>query len=487
MDLDPQLVTFNIISMCHITQETSVLFFFAAADLIRDEKVSVIIGPQSALQAEFVTYLANKSKVPVISFSATGDAATQYHLPYFLPACVKDSFQAAAIAAFVEFYGWKNVVVVYEDDNYGVGILPSISDALQDVEAHVIYRAAIPVSSPDYRIDEELYKLMTMQTRVFIVHMLPGPASHFFARASAVGMMIEGYVWIVTDNVGSVLDVLPQHTIENMEGIVGFRPYVAKSARIVDFMARFDALFRAKYHQVHDVRMTRPTIFQYWAYDVAWAVATAIEKVKKDIGFHTPQHVGKNFDGLLPSPAGPKLLGSILEADFDGLAGRFRFVDRHMDVPIYEVINVIGEKARGLGFWSPGSGLSRLLNSSSIQAQTKSSVSATNVLKPVIWPGDSTTVPKGWDLPVNAKVLRIGVPVRHDFKFFVQVEVNHNTNGSTVSGYSIDVFEAAVNRLPYALHYKYIPYDCANSYDQLISQVYYKVSHSSDSLFFSSH
>ena len=461
------------------------VLFLAALDLIRDEKVSVVIGPQSALQAEFVTYLANKTKVPVISFSATGDAAIQYHLPYFLRACAKDSFQATAIAAFVEEYGWKNVVVVYEDDNYGAGILPSITDALQDVEAHIIYRSAIPASSPDHHIDEELYKLMTMQTRVFIVHMLPGPASHFFARASAAGMMIEGYVWIVTDNVGIVLDVLPQHTIENMQGVVGLRPYVANSARIIDFMSRFDTRFRAKYHEPHDVRMARPTVFQFWAYDVAWAVATAVEKVKRvgfsNIGFQTPQDVGKHLvNGLLASLAGPEILSSILEADFDGLAGRFRFVDRHMHVPIYEVVNVIGEKARGLGFWSPGSGLLRLLNSSSSQGQTKSTVTAGRILKPIIWPGDSTTVPKGWDFPVNAKILRIGVPVRHEFKFFVNVEANHNTNGSRVSGYSIDIFEAAVNKLPYALRYKYIPYDCANSYDQLISQVYYKVSLSSD-------
>jgi glutamate receptor, ionotropic, plant len=469
------------------------VLFLAALDLIRDEKVSAVIGPQSALQAEFVTYLANKTKVPVISFSATGDAAIQYHLPYFLRACVKDSFQASAIAAFVEAYGWKNVVVVYEDDNYGAGILPSITDALQDVEAHIIYRAAIPASSPDHHIDEELYKLMTMQTRVFIVHMLPGPASHFFARASAAGMMTEGYVWIVTDNVGIVLDVLPQHTIENMQGVVGFRPYVANSARIIDFMSRFDARFRAKYHQAHDVRMARPTVFQFWAYDVAWTVATAVEKVKRvgfsNIGFQTPQDVGKNLvNGLLASPVGPGILSSILEADFDGLAGRFRFVDRHLHVPIYEVVNVIGEKARGLGFWSPGSGLLRLLNSSTTQVQDKSIVTAGKILKPVIWPGDSTTVPKGWDFPVNAKILRIGVPVRHEFKFFVNVEANHNTNGSRVSGYSIDIFEAAVNKLPYALRYEYIPYDCANSYDQLISQVYYKVSLSCDIInFFSSY
>jgi ionotropic glutamate receptor len=50
-------------------------------------------------------YLANKTKVPVISFSATRDAVTQYHVPYFVRACVKDSFQAASIAAFVKAYG----------------------------------------------------------------------------------------------------------------------------------------------------------------------------------------------------------------------------------------------------------------------------------------------------------------------------------------------------------------------------------------------
>jgi len=48
-----------------------------------------------------------------------------------------------------------------------VGILPSITDALQSVETHVIYRSAIPASSPNGIIDLGLYKLMTMQTRVF--------------------------------------------------------------------------------------------------------------------------------------------------------------------------------------------------------------------------------------------------------------------------------------------------------------------------------
>lgn len=425
-----------------------------------------------------MTYLANKTKVPVITFSATGDAVTRYHVPYFIRACSKDSYQVASIAAFVKAYEWRNVVLVYEDNNYGVGILPSITDALQGVGVNVINRSAFPAYSPNNHIDVELYKLMTMQTRVFIVHMLPARASRLFARAKALGMMTKGYVWIVTDSIGIVLDVLPQHSIESMEGIVGFRPYIAESTRITDFSSRFTTLFRTKYHPNTDIRMAKPTIFQLWAYDVAWAVATATEKVHRTRSlnptFHPPGNIGKNLVDDLPAlPAGPELLNSILQGEFDGLAGQFRLIDRHLQVPTYEIVNVIGEKTRVIGFYSPDSGLTMSVNSRIIHGDAKFSTSSSD-LENIVWPGDSTTVPKGWDFPVNAKILQIGVPVRRDFKTFVNVETNPNTNRSTVSGYSIDMFEAAVKKLPYALRYEYIPYDCAVSYDLLVSQVFYK-------------
>ncbi|XP_037452497.1 glutamate receptor 2.7-like [Triticum dicoccoides] len=445
-------------------------------DLINIKKVGVVIGPQNTLQAEFLTYLANKTKVPIITSSATGDTVTQYHAPHFLRACVKSSFQAASVSAFVKSYGWKNVVLVYEDNNYGVGILPSLTDALEAVDVHVINRSAIPTSSLDDRIDAELYKLMTMQTRVFIVHMLPADASHLFSRASAIGMLTEGYVWIVTDDISIALDVLPQHTIETMLGVVGFRPYIVKSTRITGFVDRFVTLYRTKYHQGSDVRMAKPTMFQYWAYDVVWAIAFAIEKSKRSKSLNrgsATSYMGKLVDDLQPSRVGSDFLTSIMGGEFSGLAGRFRFIDRHLPVPPYEIVNVIEEKIRRIGFWSPGYGLSLFLNSSTRPGQARYKTRAGQVLRAVIWPGDSITVPRGWDFPVNGKILEIAVPVRRDFKFFVNVQ-NPNSSTQIVTGYCIDVFEAAVKKLPYALPFKYMPYDCANSYDNLVSQVYFK-------------
>ncbi|KAI5004073.1 hypothetical protein ZWY2020_031316 [Hordeum vulgare] len=450
----------------------------AAIDLINNKKVGVVIGPQNTLQAEFLTHLANKTKVPFITSSATGDTITQYHAPYFLHACVKGSSQAASIAAFVKAYGWKNVVLVHEDSNHGLSILPSITGALEAIDVQIINRSAIPTSSPNYRIDVELYKLKTMHTRVFIVHMLPADASRLFARASTIGMMAEGYVWIVTDDIGNALDVLPQHAIETMQGVVGFRPYVAKTTRINGFMARFVPRYRSTYHIDPDVRVAKPTIFQYWAYDLIWAIASATEKGERFRSLQLRSKLG-NMDKLVDdrqaSLAGPELLTYIMDGEYEGLAGRFKFVDRHLAVPTYEIVNVIEEEIRRIGFWNPGNGLSAFLNSSARPGQDRHATRTGQVTRTVIWPGDSITVPRGWGFPENGKILQIGVPMRQNSKVFVNVETNNpNSSIPTVKGYSIDVFEAAVKKLPYGLRYEYIPYDCSDSYDTLVSQVYYK-------------
>ncbi|XP_044335887.1 glutamate receptor 2.7 [Triticum aestivum] len=449
----------------------------AAIDLIDNKKVGVVIGPQNTLQAEFLTYLANKTKVPFITSSATGDTITQCHAPYFLHACVKGSSQAASIAAFIKAYGWKNVVLVHEDNNHGLSILPSITSALESIDVHVINHSAIPTTSPDYRIDVELYKLKTMQTRVFIVHMLPADASRLFARASTIGMMTEGYVWIVTDDIGNALDVLPQHTIETMQGVVGFRPYVAKTTRINGFMARFVTQYRSTYHKDPDVRVAKPTIFQYWSYDLLWAIASATEKAKRFRSLQLRSKLGnmdKLVDDLQASPAEPELLTYIMDGEYEGLAGRFMFVDRHLPVPTYEIVNVIEEEIRRIGFWNLGNGLSAFLNSSTRPGQAKHTTRADQVTRTVIWPGNSITVPRGWGFPENGTTLQIGVPVRRDSEVFVHVETNPSSSIPIVKGYSIDVFEAAVKKLPYGLRYRYIPYDCSDSYDTLVSQVYFK-------------
>ncbi|KAG5521594.1 hypothetical protein RHGRI_033974 [Rhododendron griersonianum] len=99
-------------------------------------------------------------------------------------------------------FGWREVVLIYEDTNFGRGI--------------------------DDHILQELNKLKTLQTRVFVVHMLPSLASRFFLKVKEVRMMNKGYVWIITD----VLTIL----LESLDAKSKFKKSVSTN-NLTDFAA----------------------------------------------------------------------------------------------------------------------------------------------------------------------------------------------------------------------------------------------------------
>ncbi|KAG6740231.1 hypothetical protein POTOM_055671 [Populus tomentosa] len=96
----------------------------AALDLIKNVEVQAILGPTTSMQANFVIGLGEKAQVPIISFSAS---TTQ-----------NDSSQVNGIGALVQAFGWKEAVPIYMDNEYGEGVIPYLTDALQAVEAHVL-------------------------------------------------------------------------------------------------------------------------------------------------------------------------------------------------------------------------------------------------------------------------------------------------------------------------------------------------------------
>ncbi|KAK0603625.1 hypothetical protein LWI29_006904 [Acer saccharum] len=95
----------------------------------------------------------------------------------------------------MQAFGWREAVPIYVDNEFSQGVIPClITDALQAIDTRVPYRSVISPEASDDQIVEELYKLKTMQARVFIVHMLPSLGSRIFAKAELNGMMEEGFV-----------------------------------------------------------------------------------------------------------------------------------------------------------------------------------------------------------------------------------------------------------------------------------------------------
>ncbi|XP_008223627.1 PREDICTED: glutamate receptor 2.8-like [Prunus mume] len=353
-----------------------------AGYMMKIEKVQAIIGPQRSAEAKFVMELGRKAKVPIISFSATSPSLSPSRSPFFVRTAFDDSAQVKAIAAVIEAYSWLEVVLVYEDTDYGNGLIPYLVDAIQEVGARVPYRSVIPPSSNDAEILRELRRLNSNSTRIFLVHMTASLGSKFFILANKAGMMSEGYAWIVTEGLSTFLDPVNSTTMDSMEGVLGVRPNIPMTKDLEDFQSRWK----------QPNKMTAGlNLFGLWAYDTVWALAMAVEKVGTTSSSSMKHNTSRvvNLASLETSNMGKDLLETIPSSKFQSLSGNFQLVKRQLEPSTFEIFNVIGNKERIIGYWiDKQKGLSRQLKYDNSEAE-KSDVKRR--LKQPIWPGTLQT------------------------------------------------------------------------------------------------
>ncbi|GLT49417.1 hypothetical protein SLA2020_229730 [Shorea laevis] len=448
----------------------------AGLDLIKNVQVQAIIGTENSMQANFVIDLGNKAQVPIISFSATSPSLTSIRSPYFLRATQNDSSQVKAISAIVEAFNWREAVPIYVDNEFGEGVIPYLVDALEEVNVRVPYRSIISQKATDEEIEGELYKLMTMQTRVFIVHMTPELGSQVFDKAKEIGMMGEGYVWIITDGMTNVWSLVNRLDMDSMQGFLGVRTYIPKSKELDSFKVRWKRKFLQDNPSYVNANLD---IFGLWVYDATFALAMAVEKLGTTNFNFDLSNVSTNaktdLESFGVSKNGPKLMQLLSSTRFRGLSGEFDFINGQLDSSIFQIINVNGNGERGVGFWTPKYGVVKKLDFRNVSGY---STSKSN-LRTIIWPGDSQVIPKGWEIPTNGKRLKIGVPVKNGFTEFVNVTPGTDPNSIVnPSGYCIDVFKAVMDAMPYAISYDFYAFEkpdgeMAGDYNELINQVFY--------------
>ncbi|KAL0807878.1 hypothetical protein Bca101_100370 [Brassica carinata] len=442
----------------------------SALYLINKRKVVAIIGPGSSMQAPFLINLGNQSQVPIVSFSATSPLLDSLRSPYFIRATHDDSAQVHAISAIIESFRWREVVPIYVDNEFGEGILPYLVDAFQEINVRIRYRSAISFYSSDDQIKKELYRLMTMPTRVFIVHMLPDLGKRIFSIAQEIGMINKGYAWIVTNGIIDQMSLPGGPSLEDMHGVVGVKTYFSRSKELANLEARWRKRFGGE----------QLTHFGYWAYDTATALAMSVEQISNvNMSFNTTTNTsrgdnGTDLDDLGVALSGPKLLQALSTVSFKGVAGRFLLKNRKLEPTTFKIINIEESGQRTVGFWKSKVGLVKRLGVDQIGTNISHS---SRRLRPIVWPGDTTLVPKGWEIPTNGKKLRIAVPKKDGFTNFVEVTKDANTNALTVTGFCIDVFDAVMRQLPYAVPYEYVPFETPDgradgNYNNMVYKVF---------------
>lgn len=440
------------------------------------------MGPTTTMEADFVIQLGDKAHVPIVAFSAISPSLASLQSSYFFQISQTDSAQLKAITTIIQAFGWKQVVPIYVDNSFREGLIPYLTNVLQQQNIQVPYLSAISLSATDDAITQELYKIMTtIPTRVFVVHMSPTLGSKLFTIAKKIGMMGQSYVWIVTDSMANLFNPLDLDVWESMEGVVGVRTYIPRTKKLDDFRVRWKRKFMTDNPTLVDTNLN---IFGIWAYDATIALAMAVEKV----GYNESNNTSSNYylpelERLGIAENGEKLREALSNTRFSGLSGDFNVSDGKLQASTYEIINVIGNGEKRVGFWTPNKGLARNLDTKDRNNNSTYS-SSKNDLGTVVWPGEMNYIPKGWEIPsINGKKLRVGVPVKNgnNYTQFLKVIQDPSDNSTNATGFSIDVFKAVVEALPYGFpQYEFVAFEkpngeMAGTYDDLIFELYHGV------------
>ncbi|XP_050126654.1 glutamate receptor 2.8-like isoform X5 [Malus sylvestris] len=422
------------------------------------------------MQASFVIELGDKAQVPIISFSATSPSL---HGSYFFRIAQNDSSQVKAISSVIQAFGWTEAVPISVDNEFGKGVIPYLTTALQGVGTRVPYWSFIPSTATDEEIVAELRKLMSMRTRVFIVHMSPYIGSQFFSKAKDFGMMGEGYVWIMTNGMtNSFISSSSSVDIDNMQGVLGLKTYVPITRELESFRARWQTKFRQDNPTIPSVKLD---IFGLWAYDAAWALAMAVEKVgTTNFHFQKMKDFGNStgLERLEVSQSGPELVRELSGTRFRGISGYFCLINRQLQSSTFQIVNVNDNGERGIGYWTAKNGLVRNIKSNRNTSRHSNSNAS---LGPIIWPGDTTSVPRGWQISTNG-TLKVLVPAKLMYDELVNVTYDSRTGTTKVTGYCIDVFTAVIEALPYPAPFEFCPFakpngERAGSYNDMFNQV----------------
>ncbi|KAI5344592.1 hypothetical protein L3X38_012469 [Prunus dulcis] len=318
---------------------------------------------------------------------------------------------------------------------------------------------------------------MQLNTKVFLVHISHLLVPCLFLNAKRLGIMGEGYAWIMTSSSMNFLHSMDLSVIESMQGVVGLKSCIPASRSLHNLTSR---LRRKFYREEANVEVRELSADAIWAYDATWALAEAIERARIVNSTTNQPYTGldlpNDINNTRPSGHGVLLLREILEGRFKGLSGETRYLNGKRNSGAFEIVNVIGKGERTVGLLPCVVGNikeSHLLHN-------KRKLISTGDLETIIWPGGSTTVLKGSKTQLSEVKLRIGVPVKAGFKELVRVDHDLQGNRTYVTGFCIDVFKAAIGALSYKVHYEFIPFQDANghsagTYNDLVDQVYLKV------------
>ncbi|CAO2834547.1 unnamed protein product [Amaranthus hypochondriacus] len=401
-------------------------------------KVEILIATISITEAEMLSETHNFSGIPIILLNPT-TMAMPPPLGPLLSKLIQFSHNFSihmdCLSAIIRHFQWRRLTLIYQKPNQfpiDSAFFTVLSDSLRSVDTTIQQYIEFPPKLSQKTIEQNLKILKNGSNRVFVMlHSSLELTTRLFKMANRMDMVRKGFIWVISDEIVTMLDVIDPSIIASMQGVIGYKTMFNDTSHLYkDFDIKFKRGYFSKYPK--DLgHYPSPSMFGLRAYDLIHAINKAKNK-------------SSSINELFPN---------LLLSDFNGLSGHVRFEKGELkQKPIFKIINVVGKSYKELGFWSPKLGF-------------------LGEVGPIYWPGGVQEVPRGWELvssSMNKKKLRIAVPASGAFHL-VNVSVVGPTNKTSINGFVIDVFNTSLKYLPYHLPFELVPF--YGRYDDMVHQI----------------
>ncbi|KAK1582044.1 hypothetical protein Q3G72_011335 [Acer saccharum] len=238
------------------------------------------------------TLVGTKLKVTMQDSNRSGILATaqasdptlsSLQFPYFVRTGHSDLYQMAAIAEIVDYYGWREVIAIYGDDEHGRNGIAALGDKLTAKRCKITFKACLSPTATKDEITDLLVKVALSESRILLVHTSASWGMEVFLIAHDLGMVESGYVWIATDWLSTVLDTnspLSEDEMEDIQGVVSLRMHTPDSVLRRRFVSRWKNLTSVD-------KSNGPiglNTYGLYAYDTVWLLAHAIDSLFRQGG-----------------------------------------------------------------------------------------------------------------------------------------------------------------------------------------------------------
>ncbi|CAI7758750.1 unnamed protein product [Closterium sp. NIES-54] len=450
----------------------------AGLHLMLEERPIAIIGPTTSSQVALLSGLAGTTRIPLLSYSATDPLlTTSRQWPYFMRTVPSDATKMEAIADLLALYRYRHFVAIFTDDRFGRNGISVLENILQNRWGLISMASFVPPSPALTVFRAEWKEHMSGQEgpsspKADVYSLAAYDALLLVARA--VHNVLSGDTTDGADSQNSLVEPVPPSQgpgAYNEDGAgSGSFPGVESGG-----VARAAGAAGAEGNSSSSDGSSRAA-----AAGSVFVSNSSAAGQEPGTWAHVPMPVvapGDSASSLIPilsgaarSNFGPLLRDALLQASVMGATGRVRLTpEGDVKDGSVQLLNVWGSEFVTVGYWRMGKGFTTSDDPLAPAVQANSSTTLN-----LLFPGNLEKAPSGW-LARQQDPLRIAVPNKKGYNQFVEILPPTAAQGNDrFTGFCLDLFRAAVARLPYELSYEFLQFgegDATPSYTEMVYAV----------------